>query len=83
MIFSQDGSLLTSVLYNQTVRLWKSVTGQEIQKLENVEYNTTLILTNDNKNLYFDYGTILVKKESLLVPTSELFSNQKLIIEGN
>ena len=83
VVFSQDGSLLASASHDRTVRLWNPATGQEIQKLGNVEYNTTLIFTNDNKNLLFNHGTILVRKESLFVPTSELFSNQTLITEGN
>ncbi len=81
--FSQDGSLLASASYDQTVRLWNPATGQEVQKLGNVGYNTTLTFTIDNKNLLINRGTLLIGKESLFIPTSELFSNQTLMIEGN
>ncbi len=81
--FSQDGSLLASASDDETVRLWNPATGQEIQKLGNVGYNATLIFTNDNQKLLFNHGTMLIGKESLFVPTSELVSNQTLIIEGN
>ena len=83
MAFLQDGSLLASASHDQTIRLWDPATGQEIQKLGNVGYNTTLIFTNDNKNLLLDYRTLLIGKESLFIPTSKLFSNQTLMIESN
>lgn len=81
--FSQDGSLLASASHDQTVRLWNPATGQEIQKLGNVGYNTRLFFTNDDKALFFDHGTMLIEKESLFVSISELFTNQTLIIKGN
>ena len=81
--FSQDGSLLASASWDETVRLWNPATGQEIQKLGNVGYNTTLIFTNDNQNLLFNHGSILIGKESLFIPTSGLVSNQILVMEGN
>lgn len=81
--FSQDGSLLASASHDQTVRLWNPATGQEIQKLGNVGYNTRLFFTNDDKALFFDHGTMLIEKESLFVSISELFTNQTLITKGN
>ena len=81
--FSQDGSLLASASDNQIVRLWNPDTSQEKQKLDRHKDKVTAVETNNDKMLVFNHGTMLTKKKSLLVPTSELFPNQTLIIENN
>lgn len=56
-MFSPDGSLLVSVSYDDTVRLWQVNIGQEVQKLEG--HDTRLTFSLDNTTLIIDQGELV------------------------
>ncbi len=49
--FSQDGSLLASASWDQTVRLWNPATGQEMQELEGHTNRVTAVAFSQDGSL--------------------------------
>jgi len=81
--FSSDDSLLALASYDGIVRLWNPTTNQEVQKLEAMKHIRTLSLTNDNKILLTNCGTIDIEKKSISILAPKSSTNQTLMIKDS